>query len=164
MGQDYLQDETAYELKILKYFFHTFSYSILCLHSVDNSRWALKTAGNYIYTVPHQAIRYTPFFQCILMALRVLEKVQMVQIISERLRLDRRVKYGVFKNTYTKNTKNQAEIFFLVPKDVQFFTLYEFKEWFTIKLTQRTLPYTSKFSTSTFLRQKNNWRCRHQRH
>jgi hypothetical protein len=62
------------------------------------------------------------------MALRVLEKVQMVQIISERLRLDRRVKYGVFKNTYTKNTKNQAEIFFLVPKDVQFFTLYEFKE------------------------------------
>ncbi len=29
-----------------------------------------------------------------------------------------------------------------------FFTLYEYTEWFTIKSTQRTLPYTSKFSTS----------------
>ncbi len=26
----------------------------------------------------------------------------------------------------------------------EFFTLYEFKEWFTIKPTQRTLPYTLK--------------------
>jgi hypothetical protein len=35
----------------------------------------------------------------------------------------RRVKYGVFKNT-----KNQAKIFFLVPKDAKFFTLYEYTE------------------------------------
>jgi hypothetical protein len=39
----------------------------------------------------------------------------------------RRVKYGVFKNIQNI-PKNQAEIFFLVPKDAQFFTLYEFKE------------------------------------
>jgi hypothetical protein len=38
----------------------------------------------------------------------------------------RRVKYGVFKNI--KNTKNQDKIFFLVPKDAEFFTLYKYTE------------------------------------
>jgi hypothetical protein len=37
----------------------------------------------------------------------------------------------------------------LVPKDAEFFTLYEYTEWF-IKSTQKTLPYTSKFSPSKF--------------
>ncbi len=32
-----------------------------------------------------------------------------------------------------------------MPKNAEFFTLYEFKELFTIKPTQRTLSYTSKF-------------------
>jgi hypothetical protein len=40
-----------------------------------------------------------------------------------------RVKYGIWCfQTYTKNTNNQAKIFFFVPKDAQFFTLYECKE------------------------------------
>ncbi len=52
---------------------------------------------------------------------------------------------------FTKNTKNQAKIFFFVPKDAEFFTLFVYTEWFTIKSSQRTLPYTSKFSTSKFV-------------
>jgi hypothetical protein len=39
-----------------------------------------------------------------------------------------------------------------VQKAADFFTLYEFKKIFTIKPTQRTLPYTSKFSTSKFVK------------
>jgi hypothetical protein len=39
----------------------------------------------------------------------------------------RRVEYGVFKNLQ-KHTKNKAKIFFFVPRDAQFFTLYKYKE------------------------------------
>jgi hypothetical protein len=35
----------------------------------------------------------------------------------------RRVKSGIFKNK--KYSKNQAKIFFFVPRDAQFFILYE---------------------------------------
>jgi hypothetical protein len=50
-----------------------------------------------------------------------------------------------------------------VPKDAEFFNFYEFKEWFTIKPTQRTLTYTSKFSTSKFVLFTTKLHFRHQR-
>jgi hypothetical protein len=41
--------------------------------------------NNFVSTVPTKLLGTPPFFQCILMALRVLEKVQ---ILPERLGLD----------------------------------------------------------------------------